>query len=349
MGSLDKEGRDKVRAFRDLVQDLMRPDALPHPTGRVELVQTHISWVFLTDEFAYKVKKPVNFGFLDFTTPQLRRHFCHEEVRLNRRLSGDLYLGVLPIYLSERGYSFTQRHGEPVEHAVWMRRIPEESLMKRMLLRGELRGEHLWRIAEVLADFFSRAESSEEINTFGEPQRFKVNTDENFFQIEPYQGKTISVEDLRFLRGWTERFYETQENIFWDRIRKAKIRDCHGDLHMEHISIGERVSIFDCIEFNQRFRYGDTLSDIAFLLMDLEFHGAETMAEEFWKAYKSLAKEEDVEDLLRFYKVYRAIVRAKVNGFQLEDPTIGPDEKKEALKRARAYFRLALSYLGRTP
>lgn len=331
-----------------LVRDLMNPDALPHPTKRVELVQTHISWVFLADEFAYKVKKPVNFGFLDFSTAQLRRYFCEEEVRLNRRLSSDLYLGVLPIYLSAEGYSFVREIGEPVEHAVWMRRIPEESLMKWMLLRGELRDEHLWRVAEVLAQFFSEAETSPKISSFGEPSRFKMNTDENFIQIEPYLGKTILPEQFELLRDWTEAFYGSREELFWDRIREGKIRDCHGDLHMDHISIGKHVFIFDCIEFNERFRYGDTLSDVAFLIMDLEFHGAKEMAKGLWQAYKKLAQEEDVEDLLIFYKVYRAVVRGKVNGFQLEDPTIGPDEKKKALERARAYFKLAASYVRET-
>ncbi len=331
-----------------LMEDLLSPGALPHPTKKVELVQTHISLVFLGDEFVYKIKKPVDFGFLNFTTPELRLHFCREEVRLNRRLSQDMYLGVLPVVFDGLSHTLmeTPGGGETVDYAVWMKRIPQDRLMKSLLYRGELGETHLLELAGLLARFAKEAETSEEIAAFGKPDSFRINTEENFLQTQAYIGRTIEPADHLALRRWTNEFYERREELFLERISQGRIRDCHGDLHMEHICFAKQLSIFDCIEFNERFRYSDTLSDIAFLLMDLEFHGAARAAEALWDSYKKLAGEGDVEDLLKFYKVYRAFVRGKVNGFRLEDPHIPGEEKVQAARTARRYFQLAVSYIG---
>lgn len=328
-----------------LIQDLSRPDAFPHPTRRVELVQSHISLVFVADQFVYKIKKPVNFGFLDFTTLELRRHFCQQEVRLNRRLSPDLYLGVIPVLFDGSRHRLGEGPGELVDHAVWMRRIPQERLMKSLLARGKLGRGHLEAVARVLARFAQEAETSDEIATFGEPERFRINTEENFLQTEPFIGRTIGAEEHMAIRLWTDRFYERHDALFRERIRHGRIRDCHGDLHMEHICLGDSVFIFDCIEFNDRFRYSDTISDIAFLLMDLEFHGAWDLARILWGLYQKLANEFGVEELLRFYKVYRAFVRGKVNGFQLNDAHISDDAKTKAAETAKRYFQLAMAYI----
>lgn len=332
----------------NLIEDLLKPQALPHPTRKVELVQTHISLVFLGDEFVYKIKKPVDFGFLNFTTPELRLHFCQEEVRLNRRLSPDMYLGVLTVVFDGKSHSLKDApSGEVVDYAVWMKRIPQDRLMKALLARGELGEPHLRELASLLARFAKEAETSPEITRFGEPESFKVNTDENFAQTEAYIGRTIEPEEHLALKRWTNEFYEQRQELFMERIRQGRIRDCHGDLHMEHICFAKQVSVFDCIEFNERFRYSDTLSDIAFLLMDLEFHGAWDVAAQLWDLYGEMAGEGDVQELLRFYKVYRAFVRGKVNGFRLEDPHIPGQEKAEAAQQARRYFKLAMSYISR--
>lgn len=330
-----------------LIEDLLKPQALPHPAGRVELVQTHISLVFVADEFVYKIKKPVDFGFLNFTTPELRLHFCQEEVRLNRRLSPDMYLGVLNVVFDGENYSLRETSGgDVVDYAVWMKRIPQDRLMKALLAKGELAEAHLRELASLLARFARKAETSPEIARFGEPDRFRVNTDENFAQTEAYIGRTIEPQEHLDLKRWTNEFYEKREELFRERIRQGHIRDCHGDLHMEHICFAEPLCVFDCIEFNDRFRYSDTLSDIAFLLMDLEFHGAWDVAARLWDLYREMAGEGDVQELLRFYKVYRAFVRGKVNGFRLEDPVIPQEEKAEAAREARRYFQLAMYYIG---
>ncbi|HIJ58323.1 MAG TPA: phosphotransferase [Deltaproteobacteria bacterium] len=329
----------------NIIEDLQNPVALPDKTGEVTVVQTHISIVFVADEFVYKVKKPVDFGFLDFSTLEKRKYFCNREVELNRRLSKGIYLDVVPVTMDEGKYTLKRTSGEAVEYAVRMKRIPDERLMKSLFRRDKITENHLKRIAEVLSGFHSAALRTTEIDEFGEPERFKVNTDENFEQVEKYVWVTIPEEHFQSIKKWTDDFYIVNRNLFLERINAGKIRDCHGDLHMEHICLTEDLPIFDCIEFNDRFRYSDTIADIAFLLMDLEYHGGERLAKILWEDYKELAQEGDVDLLLTFYKVYRAFVRGKVNGFQVDDESIDANKKMEAVHMAKKYFQLAYSYI----
>jgi aminoglycoside phosphotransferase family enzyme len=329
-----------------MIQDLLNPAHLPDQTERVSLVQTHISMVLIGDRFVYKIKKPVDFGFLDFTTLDKRRYYCNQEVKLNRRLSRDLYLGVVPILYDGFHYRMGEGEGRIVEYAVRMKRLPEEMLMKSVFFRGELNETHLRRIAEVLARFHKGARNSDEIDAFGYPDAIKVNTDENFAQTEKYIGTTIEKKDFNELKRWTSSWYASTGNTFMDRVKGKHVRDCHGDLHMEHICLTEDLPIFDCIEFNDRFRYTDTLNDIAFLLMDLEYHGGNRDSAVLWDFYRGQSREGEVESLLAFYKVYRAYVRGKVTSFQLDDERIEPDTKEEAIRTAKRYFQLARSYIG---
>ncbi len=327
-----------------MIDDLQDPRSLPDRTGRVSVVQTHISIVFVADDYVYKVKKPVNFGFLDFSTLEKREYYCRQEVDLNRRLSEGIYLDVLAVTFDGEKYSLKGGRGEVVEYAVKMRRIPDERLMGSLFSKGELTEEHLRRVAEVLARFHLNAVRTPEIDQFGRPERFKVNTDENFQQVEKYVGRTIRQDQFGALQRWTGDYYRNNSGLLDERIMGGRIRDCHGDLHMEHVCFTEPLSVIDCIEFNERFRYSDTLADIAFLLMDLEYHGGEEFSKFLWKEYKTLAQEKEVESLLTFYKVYRAFVRGKVNSFQVDDQDIGPEEKRAAIERANRYFQLAYSY-----
>lgn len=327
-----------------IIDDLQNTTALPDITKSVSVVQTHISAVFVGDEFVYKIKKPVNFGFLDFSTLKKRHFYCKQEVALNRRLSKDIYLDVLPVRFDGMSHTLKQTSGEPVEYAVKMRRIPDEKLMKSVFSRNELSDAHLKGIARVLADFHLHADKSDEIAEFGKSDKFKINTDENFEQVEKYIGKTISRSHFDAINQWTEQYYKTNQELFINRIGQGKIRDCHGDLHMEHICFTENLSIIDCIEFNDRFRYSDVIADIAFLLMDLEYHGGHGFSQTLWDYYKDFSGEENVDSLLTFYKIYRAFVRGKVNSFQLDDPSISQAKKEEAVQTASRYFELAYSY-----
>ncbi|MBW1998046.1 MAG: phosphotransferase [Deltaproteobacteria bacterium] len=327
-----------------LVRDLQDPRFLPDRTTGVTLIQTHISLVFVGDEFVYKVKKPVNFGFLDFSTLEKRHHFCIQELRLNRRLCRGIYLDVLPVIFDGEHHRIGRGGGQVVDYAVRMKRIPEEMLMKSLFQEGRLSEDHLDRLADVLACFHREADSSPEIEGFGRPERVKVNTDENFEQTRKYIGKTIDRHDFDALFDWTEAFFRQNEEVFHDRISKGRVRDCHGDLHMEHVCFSDPICIFDCVEFIDRFRYTDTLCDIAFLLMDMEYHGGEALAEYLWNHYALATGDRGTESLLTFYKVYRAYVRGKVNSFQLDDDRIGQEAKGRAAESARKYFKLALSY-----
>ncbi|MDZ7700019.1 MAG: phosphotransferase [Deltaproteobacteria bacterium] len=329
-----------------IIADLKNPSSLPDPTTSVDVVQTHISMVFVADEHAYKIKKPANFGFLDFSTLQKRAYYCERELELNRRLSKGIYLEVLPVQIEDGRHTLKGKSGQVVEYALKMKRIPEEDLMKSVFVRGRLTQTDLERIAQGLASFHLSAERSEMIDGFGHPERFRVNTDENFEQVAPYVNRTLSKDQFDDIRAWTDAFYEHHSTLFMDRIAQGKIRDCHGDLHMEHICLTDELAVIDCIEFNDRFRYSDTAADIAFLLMDLEYHGGEDFSRALWALYKSLAHEEDVESLLTFYKVYRAFVRGKVNSFQLDDPSIDPTQKEKGIETARRYFTLAHSYIS---
>jgi len=330
-----------------MIEDLKKRDAFPEETKEVRLIQTHISFVFICDKYVYKIKKPVDFGFLDFTSLEKRRIYCEKEVELNRRLAEDVYIGVLPVIYDGKRHFIDKVSGEIVEYAVKMKRLPEDMLMKRLFEERKLNEEHIRKVAKRIAEFHLSADTSSEIDQFGKKEAFKINTDENFDQVQKYIGITIDKEKFHEINEWTERFYKEREGLFEERIRKRRIRDCHGDLHMEHIYLLEgRPVIIDCIEFNDRFRYGDTVGDIAFLLMDLEYHGGKGFSDILWRYYKEFANEDDeADEILRFYKVYRAFVRGKVNSFQLDDPSISSKDKESAIKRARSYFDLAYSYI----
>ena len=310
-----------------MIKDLLNPSSLPDRTKEVSLVQTHISLVLVMDEFVYKIKKPVNFGFLDFSTLAKREYYCHQELRLNQRLSRDIYLDVLPVTYDGKRYRIGKGRGQILEYAVKMRKIPDEVVMKSLFYRGKLREENLREIAHLLAEFHKKAHRSREIDLFGKPDKVKINTDENFRQTEKYIHKTIQEEDFHILKQWTEDFYGGNRALFGDRIVMGKIRDCHGDLHMEHVCLTKPICIIDCIEFNDRFRYSDTISDIAFLLMDLEYHEGRGLAERLWDYYSVETGEKDADHLLTFYKVYRAYVRGKVNSFQFDDENLGAADK----------------------
>lgn len=331
--------------MNSIIDDLKNPSSLPEKTDNISVVQTHISIVFVADDFVYKIKKPVDFGFLDFSTLEKRLFYCQQEVKLNRRLSQDIYLEVLPVMFDGDTHSFKKGDGKVVEYAVKMRRIPDDKLMKSLFKRNELSKNHLEKIAEVLAKFHLNAATNAKIAEFGKPERFKFNTDENFEQVEQYIDTIISKKEFNAIKQWTNTFFETNRDLFLKRIKEGKIRDCHGDLHMEHICFTENLSIIDCIEFNDRFRYSDSIADIAFLLMDLEYHKGENHTRILWDAYKKSALEHDVDSLLIFYKVYRAFVRGKVNSFQVDDDAISFEKKEEAIQTAKKYFKLAYSYI----
>jgi aminoglycoside phosphotransferase family enzyme len=330
-----------------LVEAMQKREFYPHEPSEIKMVQTHISWVFITDELVYKVKKPVNYGFLDFSTLEKRRFYCEEEVRLNSRLSKEIYLGVVPILFEDDQWRLgeTSEIDKADEYAVLMKRIPDNRLLNNLIVEGTVPKGSMIRVARVMAEFHARAERSAEIASFGRPDTFKVNTDENFAQTEEFIGVSISKEAFVFIKEKTEAFYLSKGHLMEKRADEGKVVDCHGDLHSQHICLWDhKVIIFDCIEFNQRFRYGDVASEIAFLAMDLEFLMQKPLATEFIEHYIELSGDNEIEEVLPFYLCYRAYVRGKVESFRINDQSTPFDERMNSLLRAQRYFFLAERY-----
>jgi uncharacterized protein len=325
------------------IRFLLDPAAFPHPAPSIELVQTHISYVILAGDYVYKLKKPVDFGFLDFSTLAKRKHFCHQELLLNRRLCPSIYLDLVEITQDNSKLSLNGP-GEPVEYAVKMARMPAEGMMGKMIERGELGRRDLDRIINVLEPFYERARTGAEINRFGTVEAVGRNVFENLRQLEPFLGgPALKAEEHQLLVSFA-RVVLAREEIFNQRIEAGRIRDCHGDLYSANICLAEKVYIFDCIEFNDRFRYSDVASDIAFLAMDLDYHGLEELSGYFISRFEEDTGDSTLRQVLRFYKCYRATVRGKIGLLTSHEPEVELAERQEALARARRYFALALNY-----
>jgi aminoglycoside phosphotransferase family enzyme len=329
-----------------LQRALLNPKIYPDHPRVIHFIETHISLLFLTGNHVYKVKKPVDFGFLDFTSLEKRKFFCEQEVKLNRRLSPDIYLGVVRI-TREGNRILLDGKGELVEYAVKMKQIPEEFLMDKLLERRQVTPQMIEAVSEKLAKFYFTAETNNLIKSYAKPERVKQDTDENFEQTEKYIDVTISREVYEGVKSRTNEFFRTNGKIFEQRIASDRIRDCHGDLRLEHIFWGEEISIFDCIEFNERFRYTDVAADIAFLAMDLDYHDRQDLSEHLIRAFIGESGDHELMEVLDFYKCYRAYVRGKVESFRLDDPNMPEREKAEALRRAQKYFGLAHHYARR--
>ena len=329
----------------EMVEALLNPQIYPDATDGVELVQTQISFAFLTDRYVYKVKKPVDFGFLDYTTLEKRLFYCQREVELNRRLSPDVYLGVVKI-TQEKGSFTVNGEGTAIEYAVKMRRLPQEGMMNVLLAQNLVSPEMVASVAQKLAAFHREAETNESISAYGGLDTITQNTDENFTQTEKYIGQTVSRSQYERIKNFTNKFMEDNTALFQKRMAEGRIRDCHGDLHAAHICFRPQLAIYDCIEFNDRFRYCDVASEVAFLAMDLDRHHQADLSRHFVAAYVAQSQDEEMLKLLDFYKCYRAYVRGKVESFQLDDPYTSEEEKTRVSASARRYFELAESYVS---
>jgi hypothetical protein len=328
----------------EMVQALLDPKAYPETPQQVELGQTQMSFVFLTENHVYKVKKPVNLGYLDYTTLDKRQFFCQREVELNRRLCPDTYLGVVAI-TQDKGDIVVDGKGRIVDYAVKMRRLPQAAMMDVLLAQNQVSPEMVSSTAQKLAEFHHKAETNITISAFGKLDTITQNTEENFSQTRKYIGNTISREKYQRIKDFSDSFIEHNASLFHKRVADGRIRDCHGDLHAAHICFANGICIYDCIEFNDRFRYCDVASEVAFLAMDLDHYGRADLSRTFVSAYIDESEDKELKELLTFYKCYRAYVRGKVESFKLDDPHISEDEKTGVLAVARSYFGLAESYV----
>jgi aminoglycoside phosphotransferase family enzyme len=326
---------------KQVVEALMKPEAYDEDPGHIELVQTHISFVFLTRKFAYKVKKAVDLGFLDFTTLEKRRFFCERELELNRRLCKGMYLEVVPI--NKSNVIKIKGEGEAIEYAVKMKRMPQERMMSKLLEENKVDDKLIDRIAKIIAEFHSKAETNRRISEFGS-LAIETNWKENFEQTEEFVGKTISTEDFKLTRERVEAFMKRNVSLFEKRMAEGRVRDCHGDIHSGNIFVTDGIYIFDAIEFNERIRYTDVAADVAFLAMDLDFRERADLSDFLVDRYVKYSGDQELTKLLPFYKCYRAYVRGKVISFKLEDPNVDSQEKRAAMEEAKKYFKLATAY-----
>jgi aminoglycoside phosphotransferase family enzyme/predicted kinase len=325
-----------------LISFLESPASYPHKPSEIRTIQTHISWVFITSPFVFKVKKPVNLGFLDFSTLEKRRHFCQRELELNRRLCPEVYLDIVPIYKTAAGFSFNAE-GEIADYSVKMKQLPDGWFLSHLLAKGLVGEKEINRVISCLHRFYESETPNPQIEEWGTPEKLKISTDENFAQVEPFVVKTISPAAFETIRHFTNKFYVAKEKLFRERIQQHRIRDCHGDLHLDHVHLTpEATTIFDCIEFNDRFRFIDIANDLAFLAMDFDFEGRSDLAN---LLLQTAAREFRDDEMLRvsdFYKCYRAFVRGKVEGIQAMSKET--EQPEEHAKHATWYFRLALRY-----
>ncbi len=328
-----------------VVEALQKPSSYDEDVKEVRLLQTHISFVFLTGKYVYKVKKPVDFVFLNFTTLDRRKFFCEEEVRLNRRLCGDMYVGVVPI-TEQNGQIRINGEGGIIEYAVKTKELPQDAMMSVLLEKNHVGEKEINRIAEILVDFHIKAETYKKRDDLGSLKTVSFNALQNFDQTRHLRDTLIDAETFDFIEEETKRFMKSNRALFEKRLEEGKVKETHGDVHSGNIFIlsPDEIYLFDAIEFNKSFTVYDVAAEIAFLAMDLDFHDRHDLAEHFIKKYVKYSGDKELLELLPFYECYRAYVRAKVNSFRLSDPNISKEEKRGAEELTKRYFDLAYRY-----
>lgn len=347
----------------DIIEALGRRSAYPFEVDDLEVRQTHISVVFLVDDRVFKLKKPVDFGFVDYSTRERRRYFCRREVALNRRLAPTVYRGVVPVV--ERGDGFAveadarlepedvpgQWEGEAVEWAVEMRRLPEDHTLETRVAVGGIDADAIGRVGRFVADFHAEAATGSEISECARFEAVAGNARDNFEQSRDQVGTTVHSEVFARLERSNERVLERHRELIEERADREVARDTHGDLRLDHVYVfperpeHDDLVIIDCIEFNDAFRYADPVADMAFLAMDLASASRRDLAAQFADAYFERTGDQEGRRLLDFYVAYRAAVRAKVEGLKATEAEVPTDERRQARDQAMAHWLLALGRL----
>ena len=328
----------------NLILAMQNPDLYDHPVDGFQVIETHISQVILTGDYAYKIKKPMDFGFLNFSTLDRRKHFCEEELRLNRRLADKLYLEVVPI-TGTPDNPILGGEGEAFEYAIKMRQFGQEHLFDRLQEQGKLTPEPLTDLARQVAAFHEQLPPVPDDKPLGTPEAVFAAMQENFDQIRPMIDDSDLLMQLDNLQAWTESTFERHRELIARRRDSGMVRECHGDLHLANITrFEDAVTVFDCIEFNEPFRWIDVINDLAFLLMDLESRGESALANQVLNTYLEYRDDFEALPLLPLYKAYRAMVRAKIALFTMGNPGLTDAEKADLMQRYRAYAQLAEDY-----
>ena len=327
------------------IQAMAQPDFYTHRPTSVDLLQTHISYVFLAGDLVYKIKKPLRFAFLDFSTLDLRRFYCHEELRLNRRLAADTYRRVVAIRACDTGYELADADTEDaVEYAVEMVRLPQEQMFSEIVKRGEATSAHINQITTRLIDFHRSAATGPAISANGSPERLREAIDLDFSESARYRDRSISPHMDDAIQEFCHCFVAQHAALFRRRQTEGRIRECHGDFRAEHLCFADDLQIIDCIEFDARFRYRDVAAEIAFLAMDLDFLNHSHLASQLIEQYSRLSADPDLPDLVPFYQCHLAYIRGKVESLKSFEPEVQERERRLALESARRHFDLSNRY-----
>ena len=334
-----------IESLRDALAD---PEVYPHDPNQVRLEQTHISIVALAPPRVYKIKKPVELGFLDFSTLDKRRHYCEEEVRLNRRLCKDTYEAVVPIVDTDDGLRVDPeqvREADVVEYAVRMKYLDPDHFLHTKVKQGDARAADIDRVASALCSFYASRSSTAEVAEEGWIDRLRVSFDENFAQTAKHVGTALSRPAYEALRYYTDRFFDQNAALLHRRRAGGLIVDGHGDLRLEHVHLtDDHVCIYDCIEFNEELRHLDIANDIAFLAMDLDLHGRPALGRRLVAQVAETMGDPEIDQLIDFYKCYRSYVRGKVEGIRARADEVPPRERLRSRMRAQRHYRWALRY-----
>ena len=338
-------------ALPALIQQMLIPAFYPHSVNEpIELMQTHVSYVLLTGDYVYKLKKPVDFGFLDYSTLEKRRHFCHEEIRLNQTGAGSLYLDVVAI-TQEGDRAELAGNGDPIEYAVKMRQFPAGALLSEQFEQGALTEDKIKQLATTIAQFHQNTETNDHVRTYGTISAIRQSIDENYDQTVGFTGDRgwetpQTQQQFDETKAYSDRFFETQQALFQKRLDQDRIRACHGDLHLGNICEWDgKILLFDCIEFNEPFRFVDTMFDVAYIVMDLEVAGRHDLSQLFLNQYVEETGDYEGLEILPLYVSRQSYVRAKVTSFMLGDASVDEATKKAASEKAAKYYRLAWSYV----
>jgi aminoglycoside phosphotransferase family enzyme/gluconate kinase len=327
------------------IAQMMEGDFYPHPVQEpVTLMQTHASFLLLTGDYVYKIKKSVNFGFLDYSTLEKRHHFCSEELRLNRQIAPELYLEVVAVTKTDRGLELNGE-GEPIEYALKMRQFPQEALLIHQFEQGQLTQEQMEQLGQVVAEFHRQTPTSDYIKSFGTVAKIREAIDNNYKQSQSYIDGPQTRQQFEETKAYSDRFFAERASQFEQRMQTDKIRECHGDLHLKNIALWDnQILLFDRIEFNEAFRFVDVMYDIGFVVMDIEARGRQDLANGFLNTYLEQTGDWQGLQVLRLYLSRQAYVRAKVTSLMLDDANIPEDEKQEARRIAAHYYQLAWQY-----
>ncbi len=334
--------------MQEIIKALQQAESYPHPVKDIKPIITAVSIVFLTGDFAYKINKPMNLGFLDFSTLEKRKDQCEKEVKYNSLISPQLYLGLSTINQDQSGKISIDGKGKIIECAVKMKQMNPQATMNNLLKEDKITKNNIKELARTIHQFHLKAPASEEISTFGKFDSVKFNWDENFQQTEKYKDKLIETKSFSQIQERVNNFLAKNKNLIEQRVSRDKIKHCHGDFHSGNVFFEkDKPIVFDGIVFNQRFPCSDVIAEIAFMAMDLDFHQQQKLSTTFIKEYQQLSGDEDIAKLLDFYKCYRAYIRGKIAGFTYDDTNLSVVEKEKTRQTAEKYFELARMYAER--